>query len=282
MSFNSFSGFVKYSDTEPFALNLSVKAGASEELCFTSEFRKLWYVPTTSRAQRCRHLPMEKPFKTLASHPVYYEDTFQLHTELRCCCCCLHAGEGDRPVDTAPPASSCPNSRPTAGAAPGRAQGSLQGGSLLDHNQILQVLSIGYCQRVCDLRFTTEVTVNIHSGLKKCWSLCQERKIKTETTECRPKVGGSGERFNEKSIKFSSYFYSQPGRNTRSRSFFPYYMGLPTATEASFKVEAKTSCLHYFSWCFSLRWFCFKLWTQTSCLQCFPFSASVCVSCKWT
>lgn len=145
------------------------------------------------------------------------------------------------------------------------------GGSLLDHNQTLQASGICYCQRVCDLHFTSEVTVNIHSDLKKCWSLCQERRIKTETTECRPKVGGSGEHFNEKNIKFSSYFYSQPGRNSRSQSFFPCYIGLPTATEANFKVGAKPSCLHYSSWCFSLRWFCFKLWAQTSCLQCFPF-----------
>lgn len=42
-------------------------------------------------------------------------------------------------------------------------------------------------------------------------------------------------------------------------AFFPCYVGLPTSTEASFKVEAKTSRLRYFPWCFSLRWFCFKL-----------------------
>lgn len=63
--------------------------------------------------------------------------------------------------------------------------------------------------------------------------------------------------------------------------FSPRYVGLPTATEASFKVRAKAPCLHYFSCCFSLRWFRFELWTWTSLLQCFPFSASVCVSCKW-
>lgn len=63
--------------------------------------------------------------------------------------------------------------------------------------------------------------------------------------------------------------------------FFPCYIGLPTATEASFKAGAKPSHSHYFSWCFSLRWFCFKPWTQTSRLQCFHFSASVCVSRKW-
>lgn len=225
---------------------------------------------------------MEKPFKTLTSHPVHFENTSLVHPELRCCC--LHAWEVGWPGDTALPASSCLSRRPKAGAAPSGVQGSGQGcagGSLLDHNQTLQALCIGYCQRVCDPHFTSEVTANSHSGLKKCWSLCRERRIKTETTECRPEVGGSGERFKEKSIKFSSYFYSLSGRNTRSRSFFPCYVGLPTATEASFKVGAKTSCSHYFSWCFSLRWFCFKLWTQTSCLQCFPFSASVCVSCKW-
>lgn len=41
--------------------------------------------------------------------------------------------------------------------------------------------------------------------------------------------------------------------------FFPCHFGLPTATEASFKVKAKVPCSHYFSCCFSLRWFCFKL-----------------------
>jgi len=57
-----------------------------------------------------------------------------------------------------------------------------------------------------------EVSRNVHLGLKKYGSLCQER-IKTETAERRPKIGRSGEHFNEKSIKFSSFFHSQPGRN---------------------------------------------------------------------
>lgn len=55
--------------------------------------------------------------------------------------------------------------------APSRAQGSLQGctgASLLDHNQRLQASCIGYCRRVCDPHFTSELTVNIHFGLKKC------------------------------------------------------------------------------------------------------------------
>ena len=58
-------------------------------------------------------------------------------------------------------ASSRPSRRPTAGAAPSRAQGALHicaGRALLDHNQTQRALCMGYCQRVCDLRFTSEVT----------------------------------------------------------------------------------------------------------------------------
>jgi len=222
---------------------------------------------------------MEKPSKTLASHLVRYEDTSLRHAELRCCC--LQAGEVGWPADTALQHPHVPAEGPQLELP--QAEHRALCTSALEEPCLTTTRRSELCAWVTARESVTCVSqvrwLNIHSGLKKCWSLCQERRIKTEATECRPKVGGSGRHFNEKSVKFSSYLYSWPGRNTRFWSFFPCYTSLPTATEASFKAGAKTSRSHYFLWCF--RWFCFKLWTQTSCLLCFLFSASVRVSCKW-
>lgn len=153
MHFNCFPGFVKHRDIEPLALILSVKSGAPEELGRV--------LPTGVRANCSQgsegnlHLPTEKPFKTLASCPGRSEDS----TGLRCCCSWRKKREVRRH-----------HSPPTARAAPGKARGSLRGpagGSPPDHGQMVQAPCTGYCQRGCDLRFTNEATINIHSGPKK-------------------------------------------------------------------------------------------------------------------
>lgn len=188
---DAFSGFFKNGNTEPLALNLSVKAGVSEELCFTSEFCKWWCMPLAGPKSVQVSLPMGKPVKILASHPVHYKDTSLFHTELQCCC--LRAGQVGWPGDTALPASPCPSRRPTAGAAQAEHRALCKAvleDPCLTATKQYKLFAYGTAG-VCDLCFTSKVTVNVHSGLKKCWSLCQERKVKTEATERRPKVGGS-------------------------------------------------------------------------------------------